>query len=312
MEKQIYSLIIIGGGPAGMSAGIYASRQRIKTLLLTKDFGGQMAKKAVPIENYPGFEKISAFDLISRMKNHLKKSEIEIKEGEEVISIEKENEIFEVKTKKGNTYFSHSIIVATGADPRKLKIPGEEEFLGKGVSYCVLCDGPLFKEKEVAVIGGGESGFEAAVALANWAKKIYILEFAKEVKASQKIQEEAKRTQKIEVITQAKVKEIRGEKFVKEILFEDQKEKKDKILKVNGVFVEIGTVPASNFLKGLVEFNEKGEIKVNPRTQETSLPGIFAAGDVTDNLFKQIVVAAGEGAKAALSAYFYLKKKNLL
>lgn len=301
-----YDLIIIGGGPAGMTAGIYASRLGMKTILITKDFGGQMAKKVVKIENYPGFEEISGQELIERMKNHLFKQKIET-EIEEVVKVEKEKENFIVKTKSGKEFFSKTVIVASGGNPRPLLVPGEKEFLGKGVSYCAVCDGPLFKGKKVAVIGGGNAGFESAIYLAQIAEKVYILEYSDKPKADAENQERAFKTEKVELITNARLKEIRGKNFVEEVVFEDMKTKEEKILKVSGVFVEIGTLPATSFVKDLVDFNQRGEIIVEPETYQTKTPGLFAAGDCNAGKYKQIVTAAGEGAKAALAAYDYLQ-----
>jgi len=303
----LYDVIIIGAGPAGVTAGIYSARQKLKTLLLTKDFGGQMARKAVSIENYPGFKEISGFDLIERFKQHLKNYQVKIKK-EEVGGIEKKGNVFCVITEKGRKYYSKTVIVCSGADPRPLEVPGEKEFLGKGVSYCSACDGPLFKEKDVAVIGGGNAGFEAALALTSFAKKIYILEFAEKVKAEEILQQRVRKTKKVKIITNAQLKEIKGNKFVEEIVYIDRVLNKEKVLKVQGVFVEIGNNPATGFLKKLVDFSERDEIVIDPVTNMTKTPGLFAAGDVSNVKWKQIIVACGEGAKAALSAYHYLQK----
>lgn len=313
--QDIYDLIIIGGGPAGITAGIYAARARLKTILITKNFGGQIARKTVMIENYPGFDEISGQDLIQRFVNHLKKQEIEIL-NDEIRKVEKEGDIFKVEVKTKKIFQSLAIIVSSGADPRLLDVPGENEFIGRGVSYCTACDGPIFKEKIVAVIGGGNSGFEAAIFLANYAKKIYILEYSNLIKADARNQEMAKNTGKVEVITNAVLKRIEGKNFVEAIIFEDKKEKKEKKLEVQGVFIEVGSQPATAFVKHLVNFNvapgKRDEIEINPWTCETQTPGLFAAGDATNIKYKQIVIACGEGAKAALSAYEYIRSlKNI-
>lgn len=300
-------LIIIGGGPAGMTAGIYAARQKLNTLLITKEFGGQMTKKAVPIENWPGEKQISGFDLIQKFKSHLEKFGIDI-EKDVVVKIEKKNEIFEISTEKGKNFESRAVIIASGNDPRPLKVPGEKDFIGKGVSYCPTCDAPIFKNKIVAVVGGGNSGFETAIMLSKWAKKVYILEYGEEVKADTENQELAKKTGKIKVITNAAMKEIKGEKFINLIIYQDSKTKEEKKLEVEGVFVEIGSQPSSSFARNLVQCNERGEIGINPETFETKTPGLFAAGDVKEGKYKQIIIASGEGAKAALFANEYLKK----
>ncbi len=308
---MVYDLIIIGGGPAGVTAAIYAARQRLKTVLITKDFSGQISKKAVMIENYPGFPEISGLDLIERFKAHLnkfeKKGDIIVKK-DTVSKIKKEKNTFLIKTTNNKSLQSKTVIIASGADPRSLEVKGEKEYIGKGVSYCANCDAAFFSEKNVAVIGGGNTGFEAAIVLSNWAKKIYIIEYGENICADKVNQEIAQKTGKIEIITGAILKEIRGNKFVNSILYFDRKENKEKELAVEGVFVEIGTQPATAFVKGLVEFNERDEIKINPFTGETSTPGIFAAGDADNVPYKQIVIAAGEGAKAALSVCQYIKK----
>jgi len=305
---MFYDLIIIGGGSAGVSAGIYAARQKLNTLLIAKAFGGQMARKAVDIENYPGFEKISGLELIQKFEKHLRKNKIDI-ERDSVGKIKQISGGFSVSTGSRKQFQAKAVIVTSGADPRPLEVPGEKEFIGKGVSYCTACDGPLFSDKEVAVIGGGNSGFEAALALRGYAKKVYILEFAPQVKADEANQKLAQKSG-IEVITSSALKEIRGERFVDSVIYQDMKSKRLITLKVQGVFVEIGSQPATSFVKDLVDFSERDEIKINPKTNMTKTPGLFAAGDVTDVKWKQIVIAAGEGAKAALSAYEYIINKS--
>jgi len=312
----MYDLIIIGGGAGGITAAIYASRQRMKTLILTKEFGGQMAKKATEVCNYPGFPRIEGPELIKKFVEHLKAQEfVEIKFAE-VEKIEKsavrtqQGIDFTVITTENEKISGKSVIIATGADLRSLEVPGEKEFIGKGLSYCVTCDGPLFKNKNVAIIGGGNTGFEAAIFMANYAKKVYILEYGQEPTADLKNQEEAKKSKKIELITNAAIKEIKGKKMVDFLVYEDLLTKEIKTLETQGVFVEIGTQPATSLAKGLVDFNERDEIKVEFETFQTKTPGLFAAGDVNTGKYKQIITAAGEGCKAALAAYEYVKKQN--
>jgi thioredoxin-disulfide reductase len=299
-------LIIIGGGPAAITAGIYAARYKLKTLLITKALGGQMARKAVAIKNYPGWEEIPGFDLIAKFEEHLKKNPIDI-EMDTVREIKKEGGVFFVSTNGDKTFQAKAVIIASGADPRPLEVEGEKEFVGRGVSYCVTCDGPLFSNKTVAVIGGGNAGFEAAISLANWVGKIYILENSPQVKASPELQEKAGQTGKIEVMTSVAVKKIEGGKFVEKISVEDQKTKNIAMIALEGVFVEVGSQPATSFLRGLVDFSEKDEVVIDPKTMQTKTPGLFAAGDVSNIPYKQIVVAAGEGAKALLAAYRFLQ-----
>ncbi len=307
---MIYDLIIIGGGPAGVTAGIYAGRQGLKALLITKSFGGQMGLKTVEIENYPGFEHISGLDLVKKFEQHLRQQKIEAL-ADEVGKVVKSKEGFLVSCENKGQFRARAVIIASGADPRPLEAPGEKEFIGRGVSYCTVCDGPMFAAKRVAVVGGGNSGFEAAIFLSRIAKKVYILEAAPKVAASQANQQIAKKSSKIEVITSAGLKEIKGKKFVEEVVYEDTGVKKSHILKVEGIFVEIGSVPATGFVKGLVVFNKKDEIKIDPRTCATKTPGLFAAGDVTDMKVKQIIVAAGQGCQAVFGAYNYINKKSV-
>jgi len=304
--NNIYDLIIIGGGAAGLTAGIYAGRQRADALLITKNFGGQITKKSVLIENYPGFESISGFDLIEKMENHLKKQPIDIK-IDSVMNLKKEGLNFIALTENKNQFEAKAVIVASGADPRLLEIPGEKEFIGKGVSYCPMCDGPLFSKKDVAIVGGGNAGFEVALFLSNIVNKIYILEYSEEPKADKVNQEKVAKIKKVEVITNAVAEEIKGDKLVNSLIYQNRVSKKEKKLEVSGIFVEIGLQPATSFVKDLVDFNERDEIKVDLETLQTKTPGLFAAGDINMGRVKQIVTAAGEGALAAVSAYQYLK-----
>lgn len=300
-----YDLIIIGGGPAGMTAGIYSVRQKLKTLVITKEFGGQMGHKAVDIENYPGFEKISGFELIAKFEDQLKHKGIEVL-SDEVSELKKENGFFSVLTKEGKIIQSKTVIIATGSEPRKLNVKGEEEFLGRGVSYCTTCDGPLFNNKDVAIIGGGEAGFEAALFLNNYANKIYILEYGADIRCGKENQDKVCLIPKVQIITSSELKEIKGEGFVNQIVFKDRKTEELKTLDVQGVFVQAGYQPATSFLNDLVELNEKKEIVVNFETFETKTSGLFAVGDVTSQKVKQIVVACGQGAVAVINAYKYI------
>lgn len=292
-----------------MTAGIYAARQKLKTLLITKSFGGQMAKKAVNIENYPGFEEISGIELIARFEKHLKKLDIEIEQSA-VKEIKKNKNIFNVLTGDKKEFQSKTVIVASGADPRSLEVPGEKEFIGKGVSYCVSCDGPLYAGKTVAVVGGGNAGFEAALSLSNYARNVYILEAGEKVRADGILQDKIKKIANINVIVQAVLQRIQGEKFVNSIIYQNKTSKKDVVLEVQGIFVEIGSQPATSFVKDLVDFNKKDEIVADPKTSQAKTPGLFVAGDVDDVPYKQIVIACGEGAKAAISVSIYLQKND--
>jgi len=305
----MYDLIIIGGGPAAITAGIYAARKKLKTLIITKDFVGQTGKAGF-IENWPGIKNITGLELINQFKSHLDDHYIDTVEGELVKSIKNENQGFYLLTDKGNEYKSKSVIVASGRNPRPLKVLGEGDYLGKGISYCSICDAPLFSNKTVAVIGGGNSGFETAIEMATKysAKKVYLLEVANKLIADETLQEEVKKIDTIKIITGAILKEVKGDIFVKALIYFDKLKKEDVELEIDGVFVEIGSVPAVDFLNGLAECDDKGEIVIDHNSCETKTPGLFAAGDVTDVNYKQIVISAGEGSKAALSAHRYLRE----
>jgi len=304
---KFYDLIIIGGGPAGITAGIYAARKRLRTLLITKDFLGQVAKTS-QVDNYPGFFRISGIELMRKFEEHLKKFEIEIIKGEEVTKVEKAQKNFSVKTESGKEFLAKSVIVATGRDPRPLEVPGEKEFIGRGVSYCSICDAAFFKNKAVAVIGGGNSGFEAALDLAKYAKRIFIFERGDKIIADEILQEQVKKEKKIEIHLNKEIKKIEGKNKVEALVYQDLKTGKTFQVPIDGVFVQIGTIPATGFLKGLCNFNTRDEIKIDFESCGTSTPGLFAAGDVNDGRWKQIIIAAGEGARAALAAYEYLQK----
>jgi len=305
---MLHDLIIIGGGPAGITAGIYAARQKLNALLISKEFGGQMARKTVAIENYPGFEKISGFELIQKFETQLRKQKIDI-ERDAVVKVDKIDDKFFVTTASKSQFESRAVIVTSGADPRPLEVEGEKEFIGKGVSYCTACDGPIFTSKTVAVVGGGNSAFEAALFLSKIASKVYILEYSDRARADEENQKSAKNNKNIEVIFSAALQKIQGKQFVDSVIYQDRKTEKNITLSVQGIFVEIGHQPATSFIKDLVDFNEKDEIKIDLQTCQTKTPGLFSAGDVTEVKVKQIVVAAGEGTKAALAAYRYLNDK---
>jgi thioredoxin-disulfide reductase len=306
---ETYDLIIIGGGPAGIAAGIYGARKALKILLITKDFIGQTGKTAF-VENYPGLDRISGLDLMGKFKNHLKQFPIEIKEGEYVKGVKKEGNVFEIETSKGEKFQSKAVIAVPGGKPRTLNVPGEEEFSSKGVSYCSICDAPLFRDKTVVVVGGGNAGFEAAVDLLPFAAKIYILEIGPKVIADEVTQKEVEKSGKVQVILNAKILEIKGTKTVEELIYQDLSSNQTQNLTVQGVFVQVGSVPATDFLKSLVDLNQWEEIVTDPKNCATRTPGLFAAGDATDVKYKQIGVAVGDGIKAILSAYEYLKLKS--
>ncbi|MDO8676850.1 MAG: FAD-dependent oxidoreductase [Candidatus Azambacteria bacterium] len=302
----MYDLIIIGGGPAGAAAGVYAGRKKLKTLIITEGFGGQ-SLVSDNIENWIGLKKVSGFELGKMMEEHVRVygEEVEIKMPEKAVSVKK-IEGFEVTTDKGGVYQSKTIIISSGGKRRRLAIPGEDKFDGRGVSYCSTCDAPIFKDKIVAVIGGGNAGLEATIDLFPYASKIYLINRKAELVGDPPTQEEVRKSPKITIINNAQAQEIFGDKFVTALKYLDKQDNQIKELAVDGIFVEIGSVPNSEFMKGLVEMNSGGEIIVDHKTGATSHDGIFAAGDVTDEIYKQNNISAGDGVAAALSAYNYL------
>ncbi|MFH0803634.1 MAG: FAD-dependent oxidoreductase [Candidatus Tagabacteria bacterium] len=301
---MIYDLIIIGAGPAGLTAGIYAGRKKLKTAILTKQIGGQSL--SYTIENYPGLMEISGLELVEKTKKQVEKYDMEIKESAEISAIDKKNGNFSVKTERGDSFEAKAIIIASGKMPKKIKVPGAREFEGKGVSFCTICDAPLFAGKSVAVIGGGNAALMAAMDLIPYAEKIYVLQHRERFIGDEILQEKLKNSGKVEFITDAETREIKGKNFVDKIIYEDLKTGEKKELAVGGVFVNIGYIPNTSFVKNFLKLNEKEEIIIDPWTGETSIKGIFAAGDATNIPYKQYVVAAAEGAKAALSAYYYI------
>ena len=301
-----YDVVIVGGGAAGLTAAIYTSRRALKTLIISKDIGGQAALTN-EIENYPGVGLIDGFDLMNRFLEDAKKFGAEFKSGE-VKAIEKKGEgDFLVKTTVGD-FKAAAVILAFGLTPRDLGVPGEEEFKGKGVSSCATCDGPLYKGKVVAVVGGGNSALDAAEYLSRIAKKVYLIHRRDQFRGDEILVERVKSKDNIELVLNSKVKEIKGEERVKSIVVIDANdESKEREIEVDGVFVEIGHMAKTKWLGDLVEYDERGQIKTN-KNCETKTPGIFAAGDVTDTEYKQIIISGGEGAKAALQAYKYLQQ----
>ena len=302
----MYDTIIIGGGPAGMTAGIYAVRREMKTLLLTKEMGGQIVW-ASEIENYPGFRKIESFELIERLHSHAKDLGVEVK-SEEVKSVINENDEFIVKTNQGE-YRSKTAILTMGLSPRRLAIPGEEGFTGRGVSYCATCDGPLFRDKIVAVVGGGNSALDAAEILSKIAKQVYLIHRRQEFRGFESLVREVKSKENIELVLDSQIKEIQGSDFVESIIEENINDKKERKIELNGVFVEVGRIAHTDLVSELTDRDKKNQIIINEKGA-TKTPGLFAAGDVTPVPFKQITIANGQATIAALAAYEYLQQKE--
>lgn len=301
----MYDVIIIGAGPAGLTAGVYCARKKLNTLILSKDIGGQAAISS-EVDNYLGYHLISGAELVQEFEEHIKEFDIKLELAVEVKDIKKIEGGFEIVAENQN-YQSRTVIIASGKVPRRLDVPGEREFLGRGVTYCATCDAPLFAKRDVAVIGGGNSALDAILQLVKIANKIYLINRSSILKGDEVMQEKALALPKVEILYNTEVKNISGKTLVEKIEVLDKESGKTEELEVQGVFIEIGSIPSIDFAKGLIELNEKNEIKVDSENS-TNIPGIFAAGDVTDVLEKQIIIAAGEGAKAALSTYGYLAK----
>lgn len=298
----MYDLIIIGGGPAGITAAVYAARKGMNFILITKDIGGQTLLTST-VENYTGYQFISGMELVSKFEEHMRKYNIPIKENETAVDISKQGDTVIVKTGKG-VYNARAVIIASGKRSRELGVPGENEFHNRGLTYCATCDGPLFAGKDVAVIGGGNSALDATLQLINIARKIYLIDIAPVFKGDAIMQEKIKKSNKVVIFTHTRVLNIQGDKMITGITV--QRKGKEENISVQGIFVEIGLVPNSEFTS-ILEKNEYGEIIINCST-ETNVPGIFAAGDVTNVQDKQIIIAAGEGSKATLSAFRYISR----
>jgi alkyl hydroperoxide reductase subunit F len=301
----MYELIIIGAGPAGMTAAVYAARKKLNTLLISYDIGGQVLWTA-GVENYMGYQFIEGPELMQKFEEQVKQFPIDMKTGERVSSLSQTNGGFEARTDKGESYQARAAIIATGKRPRQLNVPGEEKLRGRGVTYCAICDGPLFAGENVAVIGGGNSALEATEDMVKIAEHVYLVSLTP-LTGDQMLIDKVKDTNNLTMFLEHEVLEIKGESRVKGIKIRDLKSKQERELDLGGIFIEIGLIPNSESFKGIVHLNSLGEIEVNC-ANETGVPGLYAAGDVTNVPEKQIVVAAGEGAKAALKAHRYLQR----
>jgi NADH-dependent peroxiredoxin subunit F len=306
--ETIYDLAIIGGGPAGVAGGIYASRKRLKTVFITESFDSQ-STTSEEIQNWIGTVKISGKELNQNLENHLRTYaenivDIRIKEKAELIS--KTESTFAVKTNKG-TYLTKTVLITTGANRKKLDIPGAEKYDGKGVVYCATCDGPLFADKDVVVIGGGNSAFETCLQLLAYCKSVTLLNRRDEFRADPITVKKTLQNPRMKAILNAVPTEIKGDKFVSSIIYKNNETNEEIELPTEGVFVEIGHTPATNYVKDLIRLDEAGHIVTDPRTQKTSEIGIWAAGDCTDGLYAQNNIAVGDAVKAVEDIYKYLK-----
>ena len=302
----MHDVVIVGGGPAAIGAAVYAARKKLKTVLVAKEFGGQSAVSS-SIENWIGEESISGFDLAQKLERHLRaQKSIEIISGELANKVSEISGGFQVETDQGKTLETKTVVLASGSRRRRLGIPGEAKFEGKGVVFCATCDAPLFQDKTVAVVGGGNAGLESVVDLSSYAEKIYLVVRGDTLRGDQITQDEVKGNAKVEIIYGALPEEVLGDQFVTGLRYKDKNTNEVRSLAVDGIFVEICAVPNSEIMGGLVKLNQFNEVVIDHKTGATSKPGIYAAGDVTDEIYKQNNISVGDAVKAALSAYNYI------
>ncbi len=309
MEKDLYDLIIIGGGPAGLTAGIYAGRARIKTLIFSGSPPGGQLMIAGDVDDFPGFpDGIQGTELIQKMTAQAKKFEAEIKE-QNVIAVDFHQQPFLIKADNEKEYKAKAIVIATGARARWLGLENEQRLVGHGISACAICDGFFFKDKVVAVVGGGDSALEDAIYLTKYAKKIYVIHRRDQLRAAKQLQEESMNSPKVEFVFDSEIKEIQGQEKLEGVIIENNKNNQRKELSLDGLFISIGHKPATDVFQGQLETDEQGFLRVHDRTR-TSQEGVFAAGDVADPYYKQAVTAAGRGAMAVLDADQWLRAQT--
>jgi NADH-dependent peroxiredoxin subunit F len=302
---MIYDLIIIGGGPAGVAAGVYASRKRLKTAFITDEFGGQSVVSE-DIQNWIGTISIHGKELADNLKKHLyayAKDVVDIVSNERIKKLAKTDIGFKAITENGKEYIGKNILITSGAIRKKLNVKGADKFEHKGLTYCASCDGPLFSGQDVVVIGGGNAGFETAAQLLAYAKSVTLLCRKPVCKADPVTIEKVSAHPNMTILTEAEITEIKGDKFVTGISYKDLKTGEIKEIPANGVFVEIGNMPSTDFAKDIVKLDEFNRIITNPKNQQTSTTGIWAAGDVTDELYHQNNIAAGDAVKAVEDIY---------
>lgn len=307
---MIYDLVILGGGPAGVAAAVYAARKQLKSLLITGEFGGQSTVSEL-IYNWIGTPEISGADLAKNLKAHAEyyKGEfLDIEEGDLVENMSKDGNIFHIKTKSGKEYQSKTVLVATGSGRRKLDVPNADKFEHKGITYCASCDGPIFSGQDVVVIGGGNAGFETALQLLAYCKSVTLIHRNEEFKADEITIEKALEKENMKAITNADIVKVDGDQFVSSLTYKDKNTGEEHTINTTGIFVEIGQIPNTNFVKDLGVLNEYGKIKVDPMNQRSSLDGLWAAGDATDGLYHQNNIATGDAVKALEDIYVWVHK----
>ncbi len=303
-SKQ-YDVLIVGLGPAGLSAALYAKRKGLETGIVALKKGGQVVD-TTSVENYLGLEFETGQGMVDKFMHHVQTLQVPMLFDTEVVSFEKKDMHFDVVLNDGRVLTTKTLILATGSKPRRLGVKGEEQFLGRGVAYCAICDGPLFEGLDVIVAGGGNSAVEAAIDLAKIANSVTLVHRSK-LRADQIVIDQMAKQSNIKVYLETQIEEIIGDQLVSGVVARDKKTGEVLTIPANGVFVEIGYLPNNQLAKDVLELNERGEIVINA-LNETSMKGVFAAGDVTDTPYKQIIVGASEGAKAALSANDYINR----
>ena len=308
-QKDIFDLLVVGGGPAGASAAIYSARKGIRTGVIAKRFGGQVLD-TLGIENFISVKETEGPKLVAALEQHVKSYDVDVMNLQGAAALIP-GEVIEVKLDSGASLKAKSVVIATGARWRELNVPGEREYRNRGVAYCPHCDGPLFKGKRVAVVGGGNSGVEAAIDLAGIVSHVTLVEFDTDLRADAVLQRKLRSLPNVSIITSAKTTEVLGNgSQVNGMRYTDRKTGASHLIALDGIFVQIGLLPNTDWLKGTVALSERGEIEVDARGQ-TSIPGVFAAGDVTTVPYKQIIIAMGEGSKAALGAFDHLIRTSV-
>ncbi|MBP2134286.1 alkyl hydroperoxide reductase subunit F [Methanomicrobium sp. W14] len=303
---EIYDVLVLGGGPAGLTAAMYSSRKMLSCMIITENIGGQ-ALESWSIENYMGFRIITGGELMQKFENQIKSENIRV-EPDSVSEVSEKNSLFEIKTVSGQVFKGKSLIITTGVKPRWLGVENEDKFIGRGISVCSTCDGPLFKGKDIAIVGGGNYAVTTAIEMSSVAKKVYLIVRSR-IKADEAYMKQFKAKENIETFTNYEISALLGDKRLDSIKIREKDTGNEKKIDVSGIFLAIGHDPNTSFLDGFVDLNEKGEI-ITDKNGRTGKPGVFAAGDVTDVEGKQVIIASGEGAKAALSAYSYLTEKK--
>ncbi|MDD3662409.1 MAG: FAD-dependent oxidoreductase [Candidatus Pacebacteria bacterium] len=308
----MYDLIILGGGPAGTSSAVYAARKQLKTAIILSEFGGQSVVSET-IYNWIGTPEISGSDLAESFKKHIlyyKGPFLDVIDGEKVVSVIKDEKSFKIKTEAGKEFDTKTLIVATGSGRRKLEAVNADTFEHKGITYCASCDGPLFQNQDVLVIGGGNAGFETAAQLLAYCKSVTMVHRSQDFRADEITVKTVMSNSKFKAITNAEILRVDGNNFVESLTYRDKISGEEHTLKTSGIFVEIGQIPNTSFMEGVVELDNTGKIIVDPMTQMSSIPGIWAAGDCTNGKYHQNNIAAGDAVKALEDAYIWIHKNK--